>query len=112
MPFLAEYGLVFSPWYGIIHGLMREVDVLVKAGCTADVVAHCLKVSLTAVSLAERMKGPVNCELVRLGGLYHDIGRSRTHDIGHALAGVEIGRMLGFSEQLLLIIERHIGAGI
>ncbi len=51
-------------------------------------------------------------ELVRKGALLHDIGRSRTHDIAHALAGVEIGRSLGFSEQLLLIIERHIGAGI
>jgi len=91
---------------------MREVDVLVKAGCPADVVAHCHKVSTAAVSIAERVKGPVDRELVRLGGLLHDIGRSRTHDIGHAIAGVEIGRRLGFSEQLLLIIERHVGAGI
>jgi len=91
---------------------MREVDVLEKAGCPADVVAHCKKVSLMAVFLAERVRVPVDRELVRLGGLLHDIGRSRTHDIGHAIAGVEIGRTLGFSEQLLLIIERHIGAGI
>jgi len=91
---------------------MREVDVLTKAGCTTDVIAHCSKVSLMAVSIAERVKGPVDRELVRLGGLYHDIGRSRTHDIGHAIAGVEIGRSLGFSERLLLVIERHIGAGI
>jgi uncharacterized protein len=97
---------------GNIHGLMREVDVLMKAGCPPDVVAHCRKVSSMAVSLAERMKEPVDRELVRVGGLLHDIGRSRTHDIGHAVAGVEIGRTLGFSEQLLLIIERHVGAGI
>jgi uncharacterized protein len=91
---------------------MHEVDVLVKAGCPADVVAHCRKVSMTAVSIAERVKVPVDRDLVRLGGLLHDIGRSRTHDIGHALAGVEICRSLGFSEKLLFIIERHIGAGI
>ena len=91
---------------------MREVDVLIRAGCSAEVVAHCHKVSTAAVSIAERVKGPVDRELVRLGGLLHDIGRSRTHDIGHAIAGVEIGRRLGFSEQLLLIIERHVGAGI
>jgi len=67
---------------------------------------------MLALSLVDRVKKPVDRELVRRGGFFHDIGRSRTHDIGHALAGVEIGRSLGFSEQLLLIIERHIGAGI
>ncbi len=91
---------------------MREVEVLVKAGCAPDVVAHCQKVAALALAIAGRAKAPVDSELVRLGGLFHDIGRSRTHDIGHAVAGVEIGRSLGFSEQLLLIIERHIGAGI
>jgi uncharacterized protein len=65
-----------------------------------------------ALSFADRLREPADRELVRLGGLFHDIGRSRTHDIAHAIAGVEIGRALGFSEQLLKIIERHIGAGI
>ncbi len=91
---------------------MFDVDVLIRAGCAADVVAHCQKVSALAVSLARQVKSPVDQELVRAGALLHDIGRSRTHDIGHAIAGVEIGRALGFSEQLLLIIERHVGAGI
>jgi uncharacterized protein len=91
---------------------MREVDVLIQAGCAPDVVAHCHTVSKVALSIADRLNLPVDRELVRLGGLYHDIGRSRTHDIGHALAGVEIGRQLGFSEALIAIIERHIGAGI
>lgn len=91
---------------------MRKVDVLVKAGCSADVVAHCQKVSNMAVSIAERVKEPVDRELVRLGGLLHDIGRSRTHGIEHAVAGVEIAKGLGFSDPLLLVIERHIGAGI
>ncbi len=91
---------------------MRDVEVLVKAGCSAGVVAHCQKVSELAVSLAERVKEPVDRELVRLGGLLHDIGRSRTHGIGHAVAGVEIAKRLGFSDRIALIIERHIGAGI
>jgi uncharacterized protein len=91
---------------------MFEVDVLIKAGCTADVVAHCQKVCTLAVSLARRVKAPIDEELVRSGALLHDIGRSRTHDIGHAIAGVEIARSLGCSQQLLLIIERHVGAGI
>jgi len=91
---------------------MRRVDVLIKAGCSADVVAHCQKVSNMAGSIAERIKVPVNLDLVRLGGLIHDIGRSRTHGIEHAVAGVEIAKRLGFSDQIILIIERHIGSGI
>jgi uncharacterized protein len=54
----------------------------------------------------------IDRELVRLGGLLHDIGRSRTHGIEHALAGGDIARGLGLSEELINIIERHIGAGI
>jgi uncharacterized protein len=104
--------LVISQNYGNIHGLMRDIDVLVTAGCSAEVVAHCSKVAKMAVFIAERVRQPVDRELVRLGGLLHDIGRSRTHGVGHAVAGVEIGRSLGLSEQLLLIIERHVGAGI
>ncbi len=91
---------------------MQEVQVLVNAGCSPDVVAHCITVSQTALSIAERVKVAVDRDLVRQGGLFHDIGRSRTHGIEHAIAGVEIGSHLGFSSQLIKIIERHIGAGI
>jgi uncharacterized protein len=91
---------------------MQDIDVLIKAGCSRDVVAHCIAVSATAVSLAGRVKVSHDRELVRQGGLFHDIGRSRTHGIDHAVAGVAIARELGFSDQLAHIIERHIGAGI
>ena len=92
---------------------MWNERTLIQAGCSPGVVAHCKAVSRTAVALAEQVKQiSIDHELVRLGGLFHDIGRSRSHDIRHALAGVKIGRELGFPERLLSIIERHIGAGI
>jgi uncharacterized protein len=92
---------------------MWDEKVLIQVGCSPGVVAHCKAVSRTAVALAEQVKQvSTDRELVRLGGLLHDIGRARSHDIYHALAGVKIGRELGFSEPLLAIIERHIGAGI
>jgi len=92
---------------------MLDEKVLIEAGCSPGVIAHCEAVSRTAVNFAERVKKvTVDRELIRLGGLFHDIGRARSHDIHHALAGVKIGRELGFSEQLIAIIERHIGAGI
>ena len=92
---------------------MQEEKILIEAGCSPGVVAHCMAVSRTAVAFAEQVKRvSVDRELVRLGGFFHDIGRSCSHDIHHALAGVTIGRELGFPERLLSIIERHIGAGI
>jgi len=92
---------------------MLDEKILIEAGCSPAVIAHCRAVSRAAVSLAGQMKKVnVDGELVRLGGLFHDIGRARSHDIHHALAGVKIGRELGFPERLLSIIERHIGAGI
>jgi uncharacterized protein len=91
---------------------MRDTVILITAGCSHDVVAHCIAVSALAVSLAGRVKAPLDRELVRQGGLFHDIGRARTHGIDHAVAGVEIARGLGLSDKLAHIIERHIGAGI
>lgn len=89
-----------------------DTGLLIHAGCSQDVVAHCVAVSAAALAIAERVRIEADRELIRQGGLFHDIGRSKTHGLEHAVAGVEIGRKLGFSETLLHIIERHIGAGI
>ena len=51
-------------------------------------------------------------ELIRKGALLHDIGRSRTHSIRHAIEGAEIAKKYGYPIEVLNIIERHIGAGI
>ncbi len=91
---------------------MQGVDVLLRAGCSPDVIAHCVMVSKKALAIAGRVTIAVDRELVGQGGLFHDIGRSKTHGIDHALAGVEIAKSLGFPPSLINIIERHIGAGI
>jgi uncharacterized protein len=91
---------------------MLDEEILVTAGCSPEVIAHCRMVAQTAAEIAARLSVPVDRELARQGGLVHDIGRSKTHGIGHALAGVEIGKALGFPAPLIDIIERHIGAGI
>jgi uncharacterized protein len=91
---------------------MKEVEILRNTGCSPEVIAHCIKVADLASSLCHGMKVSPDRELVRTGGLFHDIGRSKTHDISHALAGVELGRNLGFGHAIINIIERHIGAGI
>ena len=83
--------------------------------CDENVVMHCLAVSDYAYELGLKIKNngyDINLELVILGALLHDIGRSKTHGISHGIEGAEILREYGFEEELALIAERHIGAGI
>ena len=51
-------------------------------------------------------------QLVEAGALLHDIGRSKTHGIKHGVKGAKIAKKLGLSENIIKIIERHIGAGL
>ncbi len=93
----------------------EKVLSILKNLCPENVVEHCLAVSEYAYELALAIKNKdynVDVELVRLGGLLHDIGRSKTHGIEHGVVGAEILRELGFDEKIALIAERHIGAGI
>jgi uncharacterized protein len=88
---------------------------LQEAGCRNDVIEHCVGVAQIAVRIAGEFKDrgvDVNLKLVELGALLHDIGRSRTHSIQHAVVGAEIARGLGISSDVVRVIERHIGAGI
>jgi uncharacterized protein len=76
---------------------------------------HCLAVSDYAYELGLKIKNngyDINLELVILGALLHDIGRSKTHGISHGIEGAKILREYGFEEELALIAERHIGSGI
>lgn len=97
------------------------IDLLRKSGCSPGVIEHCQAVALYAREIAmdirncaQKKKAQVNIDidLVYIGGLLHDIGRSRTHGISHAVEGVKIAIDNGLDEKLVKIIERHIGAGI
>ncbi len=44
--------------------------------------------------------------------MLHDIGRSKTHGISHAVEGAKIVKQYGYPEEVQNIVERHIGAGI
>jgi uncharacterized protein len=78
-------------------------------------VEHCKAVSQLAVEFAKRIKAKgiyVDIGLVRIGGLLHDIGRSKTHGVEHGYIGSEIASSLGLPEAITKIIERHVGSGI
>lgn len=89
--------------------------LLSDSGCSERVIAHCKSVSTLAVKLARVCKSrgyTVDVNLVEVGGLIHDIGRSKTHDVSHAVVGVEIAKSMDLPESVVSIIERHIGGGI
>lgn len=103
--------------------------LLKKAGCSDKVMDHLKMAERIAAAIANRINAHgeaasgddesrrrgapiVDAGLVRAGALLHDIGRSRTHGIRHAVEGAQLAREIGLPEQLQYMIERHIGAGI
>jgi uncharacterized protein len=84
---------------------------LSAAGCTPDVITHCHAVCDTALDLAGQSPF-VDRDLLTGGAMLHDIGRAKTHSLGHAQAGADYCRSLGMDERVCRIIERHTGAGL
>ena len=86
-----------------------------ESGCSKKVILHCKAVSALAVKFAEACKDkglPVDVDLVEVGALLHDIGRSKTHGITHAVVGVEIAKSLNLPQSIISIIGCHVGGGI
>ncbi|TDA32002.1 MAG: TIGR00295 family protein [Hadesarchaea archaeon] len=92
----------------------EALSLLREVGCGEGVIRHCLAVERKALELAElvsRNGVKVDRELVGIGALLHDIGRSVTHGIRHGVEGGRILREKGFPE-LSRFAENHLGAGI
>lgn len=85
--------------------------MLKKENTPKNVIDHCKAVCRKAMEIAANFND-ADKDLIRKGALLHDIGRSKTHGIEHAIVGVEIAEKYGYSQDVLNIIERHIGAGI
>ena len=88
----------------------RCIELLQENGCSSEVIKHCKAVRDVAVRIAK--KADADIKLVEAGALLHDIGRSKTHGILHAVEGVKIARRIGVPLSIVYIIERHLGAGI
>jgi uncharacterized protein (TIGR00295 family) len=86
------------------------IFLLNKVRCTKEVINHSKCVRDLAVLIAKKANADI--KTVELGALLHDIGRSKTNDIKHAIEGVKIAKKYDISPKIIKIIERHIGAGI
>ena len=89
----------------------REIEILRREKTPENVIEHSKAVCMKAMKIAANFS-EANTDLICKGALLHDIGRSRTHGIEHAIEGVEIAKGYGYGKDALNIIERHIWAGI
>ena len=93
----------------------EALAMLKKVGCSHVIIQHCINVSNLAVNIAKKVhaKGvKVDIALIKIGGLLHDIGRSKTHTVHHAFIGTQIVKSFNLPTPLIKIVERHIGSGI
>lgn len=88
-----------------------EIKLLKEVNCPEWVINHSIGVSNKALEIASNFDN-VDKDLIKTGALLHDIGRSKTNSIEHAIIGAKMLEELGFSEEICLIVERHIGTGI
>jgi len=93
----------------------QALQLLFENGCSAKVINHCKAVTKLALETANILKGKglkINSKLVEAGALLHDIGRSKTHTVNHAVVGAEIAEATGLPDSVVSIIKRHVGGGI
>ena len=93
----------------------QAIQLLRKSRCSLKVIKHCKAVAKLAVETAEACKVngfEVNLKLVEIGALLHDIGRSKTHSVHHAVVGAGILEAAGLPVPIISIAKRHVGGGI
>ncbi|KJR43823.1 HD-like protein [Candidatus Magnetoovum chiemensis] len=90
----------------------KLVEILKTVSCPQNVIEHSIKVHELALKIAKNVNISVDVELIAQGAIYHDIGRSISHSINHAVEGVKIAKKLGLDEGIINIIERHIGSAL
>ena len=88
-----------------------ELELLKKENTPENVIKHSKAVCRKAMKIAANFNKS-DKDLIRTGALLHDIGRSKTHGIDHAIVGARIAEEYGYPKEVQNIIERHIGAGI
>ena len=88
-----------------------ELKILKQEETPENVIEHSKAVCKKAMKIAANFKD-ADKDFIKKGALLHDIGRSKTHGITHAVEGAKIVREYGYPEEVQNIVERHIGAGL
>jgi uncharacterized protein len=93
----------------------QALQLLHENHCSAKVIKHCLAVAQLSIETAKMCskKGlEVDLDLVEIGALLHDLGRSKTHSVDHVVVGAQLARAACLPESVVAIIMRHVGGGI
>jgi uncharacterized protein len=93
----------------------QALQLLRENQCSEKVINHCKAVTDLALETASALhkKGvKIDFELVEIGALLHDIGRSKTHSVHHGVIGAEIVKSAGLPDSVVSIVKRHVGGGI
>ncbi|HSD98696.1 MAG TPA: ribonuclease Y [Patescibacteria group bacterium] len=70
-----------------------------------NLISHSLEVSKIAVGIAQEIGADV--DVVRLGGLLHDIGKVVEGEGSHVKLGVELLKRFGLPEQIINTVAQH-----
>jgi uncharacterized protein len=93
----------------------QAINILQKNKCSPEVIVHCQAVASLALELAEEFKTKnylIDVALIEAGALLHDLGRSKTHSVNHAIVGMQLAQDENLPDAIICIIKRHVGAGI
>lgn len=90
----------------------KDIDLLRTAGMTEADLDHSLKVADKALEIARRTGTTLDLELVGRGALFHDLGKTATHEISHGRIGTELGAKLGLPQAITAVMEKHIRGGL
>ena len=90
-----------------------DIDILRKAGMTEGDITHSVHVAEKALEIARRIgKADIDQELVGRGALFHDLGKTKTHEMEHGKIGAELGCAIGLPREICDIMEKHIRGGL
>lgn len=103
-------------YFGIKHISIKiepsDIELMKNAGMSDGDIRHSVKVAQKALDVASRLGVDLDMELIARGALFHDLGKSRTHDIEHGRIGAEIGAGMGLPEAITTVMEKHIRGGL
>lgn len=97
--------------FNVIPSKEECIKILEKYKTPTQVIQHCLVVTRIAENFCDQISD-VKRDLVTAGSMLHDIGRSITHSISHAVKGVQILKRENLDPRILAIVKNHIGTGI
>ena len=86
------------------------MEILLNRGANDRLIEHCVAVNEVAMIISEKM----DCDrrVVNAASLLHDVGRTVTNDIKHALEGYRICEEEHISKKISEVVLKHTGAGI